>query len=548
MPPGEFSKRPVQGRQPFDRRMSVDGVTNTPRPLPERPRAGRGRPRLSEPTPVWMPEKPAEPQPNFPSSDTPSAPPDNDDALFQSLDTNTDAPFAAPSATPATPSPAPVPTELTAPEQPAPAAVEPAVQKRSHWLRTALKVFFVVLVTAAFGGGAFAILHMQATHNSPQEIFSNALQSALSTTQLQTDTSDSVNHSTVNLDFTVPTKVTSSSLSTVSINGGAAIIRGYGSVASTYISYQKLPPATSTATAVVAKDAWVQLRQKSVLPPGVSAVLTNAADPRFQAFGPIVFGNFPTKTQNQLLNFANNHHVYDFDPKKVTRITREGKTLLVFPVKLNTSELEILNESAGGSEGLNSGDVQAAVSFIESLKTATVTMYVAASSRQFTGVDIEQGGQTTSFRYSNFDHATVADEPQTKLTWAQFASTQLQIEAQSAAKLTPTQVDALRQGRLSLLHSALQTYFANNNAYPTVTQLSDQAWVQTNLAGVDPDDFYDPLSTTPGLSPAPAANHFAYQPVGSDGKKACDNLTQNCDHYVLTAMLSTGKPYTVKDP
>jgi len=485
--------------------------------------------------------------------ESPPAPPvDSDDDLFQSLNTADDRPFVAPAQTTAdsTSNQVAPPVEPAAgattevevvPPQPTPKV------RRPRNLRKLLKIGFVVLVAGLFGGATMLLLQRQADHNSPQQVFNSALQSALSTTQLKTDTGDSVNHATVSLDFTVPTKIVSSSQSTVNINGGVAQISGYGSVDSTYISYQKLPSSTSATTAAVAKDAWVQLRQKSVLPPGVSAVLTNAADPRFQAFGPIVFGNFPDKTQSQLLTFISSHDVYHFDPKQVKKLTREGKTVLVYPVKLNSGSLSILNESAASSEGLKPGDVQAAMSFISSLKDTTVTIYVDAGSRQFTGVDIEQGGQTTSFRYSSYDHVSLADEPQTKLSWAQFAATQLQIETQAAAKLTPTQVDALRQGRLALLHNTLHVYFADNSAYPTATQLNDQTWVQNNLAGLDPDALHDPLAATTGLATTPKATSFAYQPTGADGKVACDNLAQNCDHYMLSAVLSTGKVYTVKD-
>lgn len=465
-----------------------------------------------------------------------------------------DKPYTPPSQVIAAPQPPIAPaveaTPASTPSTPEPLPAKAPKPKRSkrRLLKTLAKLLFVLLIAGAAAVGALFAVRYQASRNDPTKIFSAALTSALSTSQVETKTTIGSNSADVSLDFSVPTNIQSSNQATVSLAGATVQLAGYGSAKNSYISYQKLPSAASKTVTTIAQDAWVQLRANGTLPAGVNATLSNVADPRYQAFGPVVFGNFLPKTSQQLINYATSHDIYHFEPKQVHHQTVDGQKVLAYPTKLGTSNLKILNDSAASSEGFEPGDVQAAVNKFDAYKNAAVTMYVTASGHQFMGVDINLGQAMVQIRYSNFDHVNLPAEPQTKLMWLQFAPIQLQIEAQAASSLTPPQVDALRQTKLASIHSYLATYFATNNAYPTFTQLNDQTWVQNNLAGLDPDALHDPLASSLQLATAAAKNSFTYLPVAADGKTICDNLTQNCSHYQLTTVLSTNQPYTVHDP
>jgi hypothetical protein len=568
MPPGEFSKRPIQGRPPYPRhRTSMDGVLargaikpSAARPTPSPHDARRQyvdiMPTKAAPTPLSTPPVPAEvPQPTQAQLPVPNEPAVTDeDQLFQSLQSDQDVPYTPKAATPVPKSIEP--SQLSATPEPEvavptakPESAAPTPRPKKRRLRIFLKVLFIICIALACGAAAYTALRYETTRNDPTNIFTDALGSALSTSQLQIKTTVGSNSSEVSLDFSVPTNILASNKAKVNLAGASVAINGYGSAKSTYVSYQQLPSGTPAKVSSVAGNAWVQLRSKGVLPPGVSSTLSNVADPRYLSVGPIIFGNFLDKNSKQLINYAATHNIYRYDPKQVTHTVKDNVNVLAYPVKLALSDLKILNDSAGSSEGFNPGDIQAAVNKFDAYKDADVTIYIASSTHLFMGIDIVlSGGQTISTRYSSFDHVSLPAEPQTKLTWSSFAGVQRQIEAQAAANQTPTQIDALRANKLAAIHTYLGKYFADNNAYPTYTQLNDPVWLQNNLAGLDPDALYDPLATILTLSMKPAANSFAYQPLAADGTSGCDNLTQNCDHYNLTATLSTTKPSVVHDP
>jgi hypothetical protein len=140
-------------------------------------------------------------------------------------------------------------------------------------------------------------------------------------------------------------------------------------------------------------------------------------------------------------------------------------------------------------------------------------------------------------------------EPQTKLTWRDFANAQMQIESQAASRQAPSELDASRKAALTILHTYLSQYYARTNSYPTTTNLNDQGWVAANFTGIDPAVFRDPLATSPILSTAPKVKTYAYQTQSENPKLACANTAENpCVHYMLTATLSNGQPHVVQDP
>lgn len=97
--------------------------------------------------------------------------------------------------------------------------------------------------------------------------------------------------------------------------------------------------------------------------------------------------------------------------------------------------------------------------------------------------------------------------------------------------------DTERQTDLNAIQSQLEVYFTENGFYPTFSQLSSLTWRQANLKGVDESAFKDPDGTSSSLSASPKAGIYAYQPTPA----GCNNVTVQCQHYTITATLSTGK-------
>ncbi|HWB39357.1 MAG TPA: hypothetical protein VG604_03925 [Candidatus Saccharimonadales bacterium] len=557
MSPQEFSQPSGVPPQPQSQPPNGGMPPIAPRRPMHQPPYQRPNHAMPPRQPIPVHSQPLSPlQPAQYSQPTPAVPPaprgpvtdEVDDAVFQSLNTADPAPFVSPNQAP--PQPAAVQQPALAPPEPEPAlpAGQPIAKlpRPKRGIKIPKKLALVALAALVTGGGTFAWLRYETLQNDPTRVFQSAMHAALSTSQVEITTTGT-SSTTADLDFSVPTNILVSTKASLNINGSPAELIGYGSASKTYFSYQKLPAGVTGNVAAVAKGAWIQLRSKGLLPAGINANLSHVADPRYQAFGPIIFGNFLPKNANQLIGYAVDHNIYKFNPQKVKHTVQEGTKVFAYPITLDTGNLTILNQSAASSEGFQTGDVQAAINQLDNYKGMKIMIYITSSSHQFFGFDATNGNQTVSIRYSKFDSVKIPAEPQTKLGWANFAALQLQIEAAAAAHETPAQLDAERAQRLAAVSSNLADYFATNNAYPTFTQLNDPVWLQNNLAGLDPEALDDPLAVTRRLAAKPTLKNFAYQPTSDNGKLACDNVTQNCSHYLLTAILSTGKPYAVSD-
>jgi hypothetical protein len=510
MPPGEFSKRPPNGQSPYPRqRPSIDGIAG-----PQR------RPVFTSRPPVAPGQQPS--RLDF-TPPIPAQPP------AQTLPPTQTLPTAA----------------STVPQMPL-QFTPPVTRQRRHLSRKMVLIIVVVLVIAA---GGFVALQWYNRQNNPDIAFQDALQASLSTTQLQAQTTAGSDTKQVSYDFTSLTNSIISSQATVQLDGSGFQLRGYGSSRNTYISYSKLPSVISGSVATAVRNGWVRLRANGTEAPGVSAVLTNLADPRYQAFGPVIFGNFPAKTRVQFSNFLNAHHVYAYNPKQVTRASLSGVKVFAYSITPNLNYLQIFNQSVATSEGFQPGDIQAAINALVALKGAKMTFYISVDSHRLQDITIVQGAQRTTTVYSNYNNVSLPNEPPTQLNWQAFAAVQLQMETQAAAHQSNADRDAARKADLAQLHGYLAISFTQNALYPTLADLDDQTWVANNLTGIDPDVFHDPQGATLMLANAPKAGSFAYQPLPASGKGTCDDTALNpCLHYKLTATLSNGQQYVVQDP
>lgn len=109
-----------------------------------------------------------------------------------------------------------------------------------------------------------------------------------------------------------------------------------------------------------------------------------------------------------------------------------------------------------------------------------------------------------------------------------------------------------RQASIDELQSKLETYFAQNNTYPTLSNVNDASWRKANLKDLPDNDIKDPRWSkqitactkdgSPILSNTPTNNCYSYQATTSDGS-ACDNKGAMCAQYTLTTMLEGGGKY-----
>jgi len=107
---------------------------------------------------------------------------------------------------------------------------------------------------------------------------------------------------------------------------------------------------------------------------------------------------------------------------------------------------------------------------------------------------------------------------------------------QSRAKNTETEVD------LYTLQSYIEVAFVNNDgSYPTLAQLNDPVWRQTNMKGMDAEALTPAGSTSTQLAATATAAQYGYTgtPAG------CDGAVTQCSGYTLTAKLQDGTTMTL---
>jgi hypothetical protein len=550
-----------RGREPFPRRprMSVDGILSSPPARPSasvnspavgpqpqpRPAVSSSRPgnfsdiRSSYAARPSMNSRPVQPQPVQPSVQpvSPSMP------LQPTQSAN-------PALSPIPPPASPTPENPSSPPAAQPLNFTPRPSRRPRFRRVLLISVPIVVVLAAAGGVA-EWFHLQSVHNNPATVFQDALNASLSTTQIQADTVSPDSGTQVDYDFSSLTDPIISSQSTVNLYGANFQIEGYGSAQNTYISYAKFPAVIPASITNVAQNAWVQLRANGAIPPTVSGTLNNLADPRYQAFGPLVFANIPEAARARLVNFLLAQHVYAYRTTQVHRSTLNGAAVYVYPVTFSVSYMQIFLQSVAVSEKFSPADIQAAINAVSGLKGDMMTLYVSASTHRFVSMSLQQAGQTTTTDYSNYDNVTLLAEPETNLSWPSFAAIQLQIEQLVAAHLSASALDAERQADINQIHGYLATYYAAHSYYPIYADLNNPTWVAANMPGLDPDALRDPLGANAQLTNKPQAKTYSYQPITTDGKICSDDITVAnllCSSYTLTAILSTGKPYVVPSP
>lgn len=106
-----------------------------------------------------------------------------------------------------------------------------------------------------------------------------------------------------------------------------------------------------------------------------------------------------------------------------------------------------------------------------------------------------------------------------------------------------------RETDVKAVHGQLEAYYAQNGRYPTLANVNDSgaanAWVETNLKGLDREALKDPKSSAGDpydLGTAAAANIYSYVVTPS----GCDNSTTDCTGYTLTATKEGGGTFEKK--
>lgn len=428
----------------------------------------------------------------------------------------------------------------------------------------------IVAAVALAGWGVYAAVQYSRTQASPDTIYRDALANALMTKQVQINQQSDSGRATVLLDLTSLKSPRISSNTTATIAGASFVFNTYGTAQDSFMTYTSLPTGLSTPTVTAVTNHWVKLRQAGQLPAAINMTISNPADPRYQAFGPLLFANLNVKTSQTIARFLVDHKVYGYSLAHVQKVSLNGKKALVFTGKFDADYSKIANQSVATSEGFSVNDVQRVVDSLTVFKGASSALYVDPGKRLPMRLVLTMtSGQTVTYDYSKFNNVKLPTQPTSSINWPQFASTELQIEAQASALQTPAQRDIMRQTDLITIQTALTQYYSRNGFYPSLANLNNQSWLATNLPNFDPDTTRDPQAGTLALlavappatnskvqaktiAPATPIYGYIYQPTTVAGE-ACANETttptaRRCVLYNLTATLSSGQLYTIRNP
>jgi len=109
-----------------------------------------------------------------------------------------------------------------------------------------------------------------------------------------------------------------------------------------------------------------------------------------------------------------------------------------------------------------------------------------------------------------------------------------------------------RELSIDALQSQMETYYAENTRYPSITQLNDSSWRQKNLKGFNSGDMRDPqwskkiitcsANSQPIFVGTPTPKCYSYQATTSDGSSCIDPAIP-CAQYSLTAVFEGGEKY-----
>lgn len=112
--------------------------------------------------------------------------------------------------------------------------------------------------------------------------------------------------------------------------------------------------------------------------------------------------------------------------------------------------------------------------------------------------------------------------------------------------------NAQRQASLDNLKSVLETYYAEDSRYPSLTQLNNPTWRNQNMKDLNQGDLQDPQwsskvssCTVNGqvtLASKPTAKCYSYQATTAEGT-SCLSAKATCGQYTLTAILEGGQKY-----
>lgn len=112
--------------------------------------------------------------------------------------------------------------------------------------------------------------------------------------------------------------------------------------------------------------------------------------------------------------------------------------------------------------------------------------------------------------------------------------------------------NAERKANVDALQSQLETYYAEQTKYPTLSELNSQDWRAKHFKSTPKATVQDPqwseqtpectINKQPSFASQPKATCYSYQASAADGS-SCTDPAVGCAQYSLTATFEGGEKY-----
>lgn len=293
-------------------------------------------------------------------------------------------------------------------------------ERASHYVKPRKsRLLWLGMAVLAAGVLGVGVWRWTVYRNSPAVIFGDALSNALHTQQVKQFWHTGTDASSVIFDLRNTKKPRTTTIITKSF-GADTYVKGYGTMQNTYLAYASNPQSQS-ATPTELLDRWISLRTGGKLPAQSEAnSMIARVDPRFQLFGPWLFGNFSQAERSELIKLAESRQLYTFDAQQVQPMQRGDQMLLVYQVKVSSAMLANYNYRAAAFFGVPRHEAERA---LEPFKdTQQVKFYIDADLRQLVRLEGTSNGIAYTMDYGDHtgDAAGVGTEPGADLTYPQY--------------------------------------------------------------------------------------------------------------------------------
>jgi hypothetical protein len=280
---------------------------------------------------------------------------------------------------------------------------------------TILVAIFILAVLISIGVIWWLIVRV----DQPTVVFNKALSDALSTRSIQVNRQAYGMISTIKedlVDIKDPITSTSSEASTFDIP--ASTINGYSTLTNTYILYTNSGSSRTTPTDSSTLNKWIQIRSQGTISTGVDDLTLTTNDASSLLFNDLVFGNFPKKERDILLDYIKKNHVYQFDSRSVDIDTIDGQPAMAYDVTFNQGALATYEQKVASYMGLSSAAIENALKSVQDISEATI--YINSTTDQFIQFNVTTGNNQQTITYSHYNTTNLPAAPTASLTFEQF--------------------------------------------------------------------------------------------------------------------------------